>query len=402
MPLKVVVELQIHAVTCPGVFLPERDDIFLSVSVMNQNKETGALPAVFPLLFHEKMRFEKVFRKATDPAVVAQLLEKHMARFELVQLRNPAGDILASYEENNRDFLFPEPKLTPPYPGVGREVLMKTAHGFPGIAPKVEFSTRTTIKETSRDLKKKCHVDHPQARKYLSKSQGNSWSPENKSGSTKSSEKNYNNATLPSKSRSPSPYTKGRMCVLNKDNQKRLARLNLGNSESKSNSEKRPPFIVRHVDGSKSLDWISPPKSAKAKKHSRSSDRLNQHQLRRALSFDSFQDETAEKKYLDKEDLRSSKKNVSFEDSGSAFEFNTRSPQDEHTDQVLRSSLRKRFQREESTWEIIHNRVRSLLSTHSAKQRLSYDISKPEVDQILDRSVFSKSLPNNCFLQKRF
>ncbi|XP_063311164.1 spermatogenesis associated 6-like protein isoform X2 [Pelobates fuscus] len=392
MPLKVVVELQIHAVTCPGVFLPERDDIFLSVSVMNQNKETGALPAVFPLLFHEKMRFEKVFRKATDPAAVAQLLE--------------TGDILASYEENNRDFLFPEPKLTPPYPGVGREVLMKTAHGFPGIAPKVEFSTRTTIKETSRDLKKKCHVDHLQARKYLSKSQGNLWSPENKSGSTKSSEKNYNNATRSSKSRSPSPYTKGRMCVLNKDNQKRLARLNLGNSESKSNSEKRPPFIVRHVDGSKSLDWISPPKSAKAKKHSRSSDRFNQHQLRRALSFDSFQDETAEKKYLDKEDLRSSKKNVSFEDSGSAsgsaFEFNTRSPQDEYTDQVLRSSLRKRFQREESTWEIIHNRVRSLLSTHSAQQRLSYDISKPEVDQILDRSVFSKSSPNNRFLQKRF
>lgn len=38
---------------------------------------------------------------------------------------------LAYYEENTREFLFPEPKLTPSNPGIGREVLMKTAAGFP-------------------------------------------------------------------------------------------------------------------------------------------------------------------------------------------------------------------------------------------------------------------------------
>lgn len=38
---------------------------------------------------------------------------------------------LASYEENTREFLFPEPKLTPSNPGMCREVLMKTAAGFP-------------------------------------------------------------------------------------------------------------------------------------------------------------------------------------------------------------------------------------------------------------------------------
>ncbi|KAG8595622.1 hypothetical protein GDO81_001577, partial [Engystomops pustulosus] len=75
MPLKVVVELQIHAVTCPGVFLPDKDDIFLNVSILGQSKETRCLPAVFPILFHEKMRFEKTFQKAVNPATVVELLE---------------------------------------------------------------------------------------------------------------------------------------------------------------------------------------------------------------------------------------------------------------------------------------------------------------------------------------
>lgn len=38
---------------------------------------------------------------------------------------------LAYYEENTRDFLFPEPRLTPSHPGMCREVLMKTVEGFP-------------------------------------------------------------------------------------------------------------------------------------------------------------------------------------------------------------------------------------------------------------------------------
>ncbi|XP_076219013.1 spermatogenesis associated 6-like protein [Aptenodytes patagonicus] len=117
MPLKVVVELQVQAVTCPGVFLPEKHDVFLSECILGQHKETESLRPVFPLLFHEKMCFEKVFESAIDPAAVTEMLE--------------IGDDLAFYEENTGDFLFPECKLTPAYPGVDRELLMETSPHFP-------------------------------------------------------------------------------------------------------------------------------------------------------------------------------------------------------------------------------------------------------------------------------
>ncbi|KAM8960553.1 spermatogenesis associated 6-like protein [Pelodytes ibericus] len=402
MPFKAVVELQIHAVTCPGVFLPEKDDIFLNVSIMGHSKETNSLPAIFPLLFHEKMRFEKVFRKATDPATVAKRLENHVARFELIQLTHSAGDVLAVYEENSREFLFPEPKLTPPYPGVDREVLMKTVPGYPGIAPKIEFSTRTTIKEKTCDLKKKCHADKPQTWRSFSNSPCKQRSSQRKNGFIKSLEKQYDRATRSSASRSPSPYTQRRMCELNKDNQQRLANLNLGNSEFKSDTEKKPPFIVRHVDRSKPIGGQSSPqlKSPKTENYSSTNVRFSELPLRRALSFDSFQDEIAEKDFLD--ERSPSRKSTSFDYSGKTqsfpFHYNTNSQQGGST----RSTLRERLKSEQGTWEEIHSRVCSLLRTHRAKQRLSSEISKNEADQIIDRAVYSRRSPNNSYLEQRF
>uniref|UniRef100_A0A3Q2NS97 Spermatogenesis-associated protein 6 N-terminal domain-containing protein n=1 Tax=Fundulus heteroclitus TaxID=8078 RepID=A0A3Q2NS97_FUNHE len=61
------------------------------------------------------------------------------------------GDTLAGFEEDARSFLFPEPKLVAPFSGVGREVLMTRAGHFPGIAPRLEFSTKTTITECPHD-----------------------------------------------------------------------------------------------------------------------------------------------------------------------------------------------------------------------------------------------------------
>ncbi|KAM6909390.1 spermatogenesis associated 6-like protein [Xenentodon cancila] len=149
--LKAVVEIKFVAVSCPGVHLPAKDDIHLNICFMDHFHQSESLAAVFPLLFHEKMTFEKIFSHAVDPGEIAVMLEYETIRIELVQLVPPAGDILACCEENARSFLFPEPKLVPPFSGVDRELLMMRAPHFPGIAPRLEFSTKTTITECSPD-----------------------------------------------------------------------------------------------------------------------------------------------------------------------------------------------------------------------------------------------------------
>ncbi|XP_063043607.1 spermatogenesis associated 6-like protein isoform X2 [Engraulis encrasicolus] len=147
--MKIVVELNLRAVTCPGVHLPEKDDVYLSVCLMNQYRQSECLPAVFPLLFREKMRFEKVYWHATDPAALAQILECELAKVELIQLTPPGGESLAMFVEDVRSFLFPEPKLVPPAGGVDRAVLMTKGPAFMGICPRLEFNTRTIISECS-------------------------------------------------------------------------------------------------------------------------------------------------------------------------------------------------------------------------------------------------------------
>eukprot|EP00079_Xenopus_tropicalis_P036027 XP_017949798.1 PREDICTED: spermatogenesis associated 6-like protein isoform X4 [Xenopus tropicalis] len=361
MPLKIVIELQIHAVTCPGVFLPEKDDILLNVSILGQHKETGCLPSVFPLLFHEKMRFEKVFLKAVDPAALAQSLENHITRFELIQLTHSA-DILAVFEENTRQFLFPEPKLTPAYPGVDREVLMKTVNGFPAV---------------------KSYISRP-----LTVSSRKSRSTSSNPVRGKSPAKNYSSPTKSSKSRSPSPFSRRCVNELNKNVQQQLANLSLNSSDN----DTRPPFIVRHVDSSKSFG-DSVLQHSKARHQSKLSSKTHQSRLKRALSYDSFHaSRLLEKDYLDSGEAKgergSSAKIDTFE---SPLRSSTYSLEHKKNSPVLaRPLLRERFQSEQNTWESIHNRVVNLLTTHSAKQQLSFGTPKKEVDRILERSL-SKS-----------
>ncbi|NP_956706.1 spermatogenesis associated 6-like protein [Danio rerio] len=149
--VKVIVELHLRAITCPGVHLPAKDDVYLSVSLMNRYRKTECLPAVFPILIREKIRFEKILNYATDPEAIAEFLQYEAVKIELIQLIPPAGEILASFEEDARSFLFPEPKLVPSFSGVEREVLMTRHPTFPGISPRLEFSTKTTISEISSD-----------------------------------------------------------------------------------------------------------------------------------------------------------------------------------------------------------------------------------------------------------
>lgn len=211
-------------ISCPGVFLPGKQDVYLGVYLLSQYLETNCFPSVFPIMIQQNMRFEKVFENAIDPGAVADILE--------------TWEELASYEENTRDFLFPEPKLTPLYPGMCREVLMKTVAGFPGIAPKIEFSTRTAIRERvflhrSRFLEERYKSQRP-----LSTSYGPKFPLSNVK--LKLKESKLNRLPQGMQSQACSPYSTRRFF------QDQPAGMNLGNN-FKISGESKPPFVVRHV-----------------------------------------------------------------------------------------------------------------------------------------------------------
>ncbi|XP_073662256.1 spermatogenesis associated 6-like protein isoform X2 [Tursiops truncatus] len=373
MDLETVIQSEI---SCPGVCLPGKQDVFLGVYLLNQYLETHCFPSVFPIMIQRSMRFEKVFENAIDPGAVADILE--------------TWEELAYYEENTRDFLFPVPRLTPSYPGLCREVLMKTVEGFPGIAPKIEFSTRTAIRERvflhrHRFLEERC-----ESRRPLSTSNG----PKFPLSSIKMKPRESNLDRLPQgmQSRPPSPYFTRRFF------QDQPAQLNLGDS-FKIPGESKPPFVV---------DSAKPFGENSSEHHSQKSRRKSDFSnfpfpVRRASSLDSL---AANVKVIKEPDERIvlrnesplsldsskfGKPSASYSHQGDAdFHWETSFATSQHSrtpspllDQPL---LRERFHPgSQSMWKKIHERVCSRLTSHRSQQHLNKEDSISEVKNILER-----------------
>nr|XP_031305632.1 spermatogenesis associated 6-like protein isoform X3 [Camelus dromedarius] len=388
MPLEVVVELQIRAISCPGVFLPGKQDVYLGVYLLNQYLKTDNFPSVFPIMIQRSMMFEKVFENAIDPGAVADILESFLTRFELIQLVPPVWEELAYYEENTRDFLFPEPKLTP-HPGMCREVLMKTAEGFPGIAPKIEFSTRTAIREGVFLHRNRFLEERYKSQRPLSTSYGPKFPLSNIK--VKPRESNLDRPVQGMRSWAPSPYSTRRFF------QDQPAQLNLGNN-FKIPGESKPPFVVRHVDSAKPFGENS------SKHHSQKSRRKSNFSnfpfpMRRASSLDSL---AANVKVIKEPDERIvlrnespspldsskfGKPSPSYSNQGDAdFHQETSFATSQHSrtpspllDQPL---LRERFSPgSQSTWKKIHEREDPVSEVKYILERPSYPLKKYPVHE---------------------
>ncbi|KAF2977992.1 hypothetical protein EK904_011505 [Melospiza melodia maxima] len=395
-------------ITCPGVQLKDKQELYLSVFVLGQYHKTECVPAVFPLLFQERLLFEKEFANIVDPGDLVKLLEFDTTVLELIQLVPPVcifflvGKVLATYEENTRDFLFPDPKLTHGLRGLQREVLMKRSPSF----------TQMKCIETEEELKisENCHcqkigfsegdltifilhavksdhfpssfqtdrrwVHHPALSGRMPSKLARKSPP---SAGQSSALRSYEQPTIASKSRSPSPYTKRRMCELSEEARQRLSHLNLGPHEFRRDTDK-PPFVIRRVGQP----------SPGAKLHSLCSLRESTAEAWPKAPHDppplnSYRPKKTEAKSTSGKGLDSSavcKEDVSPDppnrDSHSAASLECSAPpaaQESLSSVLSRSSLRERFG---TGWpspaniDEIHKRVKNILRTHRARQRLIF------------------------------
>ncbi|KAL5015816.1 hypothetical protein ScPMuIL_005405 [Solemya velum] len=306
--LRCVCTLSIQAITAPGVWLPNREDLYLSISLFGQYKNTRLAPSVFPVFFNEQFKFEKTYYTAVDLSQVADFLEDELIVLELVQLSDISSGAtrLATFSTNAREFLYPYPTMAPSYTSAEREVLLCRTVSFPGIAPKLEFTTQTVIKESfSPELdalsdaleqekyirgrsrsrsRQRCRSRSvtPSRQRARSRSRSRSVSPVRRvsipiprarsvsprRGSRPSSARswsswssdedrprNYMKPTVASifRSRSPSPSLS-----------RQMEDINLYDYDSDTYPEQRPPFVVRHL--SKDLIGRTPGTPAKKQK----------------------------------------------------------------------------------------------------------------------------------------
>ncbi|XP_054142065.1 spermatogenesis-associated protein 6 isoform X1 [Melozone crissalis] len=387
--LRCVLQLELRSITCPGVLLKDKQELYLSVFVLGQYHKTECVPAVFPLFFQERLLFEKEFANIVDPGDLVKLLEFDTTVLELIQLIPPVGKVLATYEENTRDFLFPDPKLTHGLRGLQREVLMKRSPSFTGIAPKLRFSTTCLISDSLLILGRS-HIQtdghwvhHPALSGRMPSKLARKSPP---SAGQSSALRSYEQPTIASKSRSPSPYTKRRMCELSEEARQRLSHLNLGPHEFRRDTDK-PPFVIRRVGIGSQVGQPSPG----AKLHSLCSLRESTAEAWPKAPHDppplnSYRPKKTEAKSTSGKGLDSSavcKEDVSPDppnrESHSAASLECSAPpaaQESLSSVLSQSSLRERFG---TGWpspaniDEIHKRVKNILRTHRARQRLIFD-----------------------------
>ncbi|XP_076754280.1 uncharacterized protein LOC143425420 [Xylocopa sonorina] len=146
----VKIRLELHAVTCPGVWLCPNGKVALRITSLGSTIESHRVSPIFPLLFHNEFNFKKTFTRLAALTELQRCLEQESLYAELIQWLDPCNQaiLLASFETSLADLLYPVTYCKRLLAGVDVDLLMDPSKYFPGIiAPKIEVSTKTMIEE---------------------------------------------------------------------------------------------------------------------------------------------------------------------------------------------------------------------------------------------------------------
>ncbi|NXT22353.1 SPAT6 protein, partial [Syrrhaptes paradoxus] len=213
--------------------------------------------------------------------------------------------------------------------------------------------------------------------------------------------KNYQQPTIASKSRSPSPYTRRRMCELSEEARQRLAHLNLGPYEFRRETDK-PPFVVRRVEqpspGIK-LDIWCPTRESTVEAWTKvyhDPSLLGSYRPKKAKAKSTHGKDFDGSGVCNK-DVISDPPNKQSHSADSLARSAPPAFQKRSLSSVLnRSSLRERFSTgwpSPANGDEIHKRVKNILRTHSARQRLIFDESNSSKGDLTKTKESSHKAP---------
>ncbi|RZF37756.1 hypothetical protein LSTR_LSTR011976 [Laodelphax striatellus] len=161
----ICVDFDVHAVTCPGVWLCPKGRIELRIAMLGLSVNTRAIAPSFPLLFHEKFRFHKMLRSVNSLTALQGVLKSRNLHIQLLHTTAessrvphatsyhrgtpPCTTVLATFRSPIADVFYPpSPAAHNLNAGTDVDLLLKPTACFPGIiSPKAEISTRVVIEE---------------------------------------------------------------------------------------------------------------------------------------------------------------------------------------------------------------------------------------------------------------
>ncbi|XP_026848004.1 uncharacterized protein LOC113566471 [Drosophila persimilis] len=140
-------ELQLHALTCPGVWLCSHGYLEVTIKTLGYYFRTGAMEPRFPMLCHDQFKMEGYFKSVGSLEEMHELLRAEQLQITIWQ----NGRRLAYFLGSLSDVMQPTvPRLSCAHSS-NVQLLMKATPAFPGIlAPKVELSAQMTTQDRQK------------------------------------------------------------------------------------------------------------------------------------------------------------------------------------------------------------------------------------------------------------